>query len=148
MDFLDDETAENAAAATDAPRTVHTDDVPLVDLSEHDAVEPDVGIRPVDEMLVLDSMGAKLWYFEPGDEVGYHAHPEEEELYYVIEGEFSLKLGDPDDPTYETVGPGTFYAAGPREPHGHRCVGDGPGVVLALGAPGDAGDEVLDPHDL
>lgn len=130
------------------PKIVHTDDVPLVDLSERDDVKPTVGIRPVDEVLDVAEMGAKLWYFEPGEEVGYHAHPEEEELYYVIKGEFSVKMGSADDPTYETVGPGTFFAAGPYEPHGHRYVGDDEGIVLALGAPGDAGDDVLDPYEM
>ncbi|MEF8812944.1 MAG: cupin domain-containing protein [Halovenus sp.] len=130
------------------PKIADTDDVPLVDLSDRDDVKPTVGIRPVDEVLDLEEMGAKLWYFEPGEEVGYHAHPDEEELYYVIEGEFSVKMGPADDPTYETVGPGTFFAAGPYEPHGHRCVGDDQGIVLALGAPGDSSDDVLDPYEM
>lgn len=142
VEFLDNDAAE------ETPSIVHTECIPLVDLGGREDVHPDVAIRPVDEMLGLEKMGAKLWYFDPGDEVGYHAHPEEEELYYVVSGEFSLKLGDSDDPTYETVGPGTFYAAGSYEPHGHRCVGDEPGVMLAIGAPGDASDEVLDPHAL
>ena len=130
------------------PKIIHEEDVPLVDLGERDDVHPTVGIRPVDEVLDLEEMGVKLWHFEPGEEVGYHAHPEEEELYYVIEGEFSVKMGPADDPTYTRVGSGTFFAAGPYEPHGHRCVGDEDGVVLALGAPGSTGNDVLDPHDL
>jgi quercetin dioxygenase-like cupin family protein len=129
-------------------KAIHTVDVPHVDLSEVDDVKPTVGIRPVDETLDLKKMGAKLWYFEPGEEVGYHAHPDEEELYYVIKGEFSLKMGPADDPVYETVGPETFFAAGPYEPHGHRCVGDEEGIVLALGAPADAGDDVINPHEM
>lgn len=143
MEFIDEDELEMAD-----PKVVHTDDVPLVDLSAVEDVLPTVSIRPVDEVLDLEKMAAKLWYFEPGEEVGFHAHPEEEELYYVIEGEFSLKLGDAADPEYVRVGPGTFFAAGPYEPHGHRCVGEENGVVLALGAPADAGDEVIDPHEL
>lgn len=143
MEFIDDDSLETAD-----PKVVHSNDVPLVDLSDVEAVHPTVSIRPVDEVLDLQKMAAKLWYFEPGEEVGFHAHPEEEELYYVIEGEFSLKLGDADDPEYVRVGPGTFFAAGPYDPHGHRCVGEENGVILALGAPTDAGDEVIDPHEL
>lgn len=141
MEFLDDGDADRPER-----RVTDTDDVPLVDLSNNDDVNPDVGIRPIDEMLGLKNMGAKLWYFQPGEEVGYHAHPTEEELYYVLEGEFSLKLGSADDPEYVTVGPGAFWAGGPSEPHGHRYVGEGTGVVLALGAP--PGDEALDPYEL
>jgi quercetin dioxygenase-like cupin family protein len=143
MEFIDEDELTKAD-----PKVVHTDDVPSVDLSAVEDVLPDVSIRPVDEVLDLQKMAAKLWYFQPGEEVGFHAHPEEEELYYVVQGEFSLKLGDASDPEYVTVGPGTFFAAGPYEPHGHRCVGEREGVVLALGAPADAGDEVIDPHDL
>ncbi len=143
MQFLPDE--DNPRPE---PKIIHNDDVPMVDLSEREDVKPTVGIRAIDEVLGLEEMGAKLWYFEPGDEVGYHAHPVEEELYYVIKGEFSVKMGPADDPVYETVGPGTFFAAGPYEPHGHRYVGDDEGIVLAIGAPGDAGDDVIDPYDL
>lgn len=130
------------------PKSIHIDDIPFVDLSERDDIRPNVGIRPVDEALDLEEMGAKVWHFEPGEEVSYHAHPEEEELYYVIKGEFSVKMGPADDPDYMTVGPGTFFAAGPYEPHGHRYVGDDEGIVLAVGAPGDADNEVLDPYEL
>jgi quercetin dioxygenase-like cupin family protein len=129
------------------PRVVRTEDVPLVDLGDRDDIHPDVSIRPVDEVLGMGHLGVKLWYFEPGEEVGFHAHSEEEELYYVLEGEFSLKLGSADDPTYETVGPGSFFGARPKEPHGHRCVDDEGGVVLAIGAAAESGDEVLDPYD-
>lgn len=142
MRFIDEDDFEEVD-----PRIVHADDVPAVELRERDDVVPKLRMRPVDEVLGLEEMAAKLWYFEPGDEIGFHAHPEEEELYYVIAGEFSVKTGDPDDPQYTVVGEGTFFAAGPNEPHGHRCIGDGKGVVLALGAPADAGDDVLDPHE-
>ena len=143
MKFLDKDTLPD----TDS-RIRHTDDIPEVNLGDREDVQPTLRMRPVDELLGLEQMAAKLWYFDPGDEITFHAHPEEEELYYVVQGEFSLKLGDPEEPTYATAGAGTFFAAGPYEPHGHRCVGDEPGVILAIGAPGDAGDAVLDPHEL
>ncbi|MFP8890425.1 cupin domain-containing protein [Natrialbaceae archaeon A-CW2] len=142
MDFLDDPEPHRPEN-----RVLHRDDAPIVDLSEVDDVRPNVGIQAIDELLELETMGAKLWHFEPGEEVGYHAHPEEEEFYFVLEGEFSLKLGPADDPEYVTVGPGTFWAAGPYEPHGHRYIGEETGVVLALGAP-PGNDEVLNPYEL
>lgn len=94
-----------------------------------------LSILPVDDALGAEHVQIKLWYFEPGEEIIYHAHTEQEELYYVLEGTFSLKLGDPDDPDIVEVGPGTFYVAGPETGHGHRYVGDETGVVLAIGAP-------------
>lgn len=143
MEFIDENELETAD-----PKVVHSDDIPLVDLAKIDDVRPTVGIRPIDEVLGLERIAAKLWYFDSGEEVGFHAHPNEEELYYVVDGEFSLKMGDADDPTFVTVGPDTFFAAGPYEPHGHRCISEEGGVVLALGAPADAGDEVIDPHEM
>lgn len=92
-------------------------------------------VAPVDDVLGTEHLQIKLWYFESGDEMIYHAHTEQEELYYVLEGKFSLKLGDPDDPEIEEVGPGTFYVAGPETGHGHRYIGDDTGVILAIGAP-------------
>jgi len=106
----------------------------------------EIQIRPIDTELGLENMRAKMWYFEEGDEITYHAHPTQEELYYILEGEFSLKLGPSGDEEYVEVGADTFYAAGPRAAHGHRCISER-GRVLALGAP-NVDDEPLDPHSM
>lgn len=126
---------------------VSTEDVPVTDLSEIDAVPPDLDIRDIDAALGLDNIQAKLWYFEPGEEIQYHAHSTQEEFYYVIEGEFSLKLGRSGETEIREVGPGAFWAAGPEIGHGHRYIGDSQGVVLAIGAPA-VSDPGLDPHQL
>jgi quercetin dioxygenase-like cupin family protein len=126
---------------------IDLDDVPLKDLSEIDEVPPDLDIRPVGEQLGLSEMRATVWYFEPGEEIQYHAHSEQEELYFVLEGEFSLKLGRSGDTEYVDAGPGTFWVAEPKVGHGHRNVGDERGVVLSLGAP-PVDDPGLDPHDI
>jgi uncharacterized cupin superfamily protein len=126
---------------------VDTDDVPLQDLSESEEMPPDLNIRAIDAALGTEQIGVKLWYFEPGEEIGYHAHSEQEELFYVLEGEFSLKLGESGEEEYVEAGPGTFWVAGPEMGHGHRCVGDEQGVVLAIGAP-YVDDPGLDPHSL
>jgi len=126
---------------------VDTDDVPLQDLSESTEIPPDLNIRAIDAALGTEQIGVKLWYFEPGEEIGYHAHSEQEELFYVLEGEFSLKLGESGEEEYVEAGPGTFWVAGPEMGHGHRCVGDEQGVVLAIGAP-YVDDPGLDPHSL
>lgn len=126
---------------------VDTDDVPLQDLSESTEMPPDLNIRAIDAALGTEQIGVKLWYFEPGEEIGYHAHSEQEELFYVLEGEFSLKLGESGEEEYVEAGPGTFWVAGPEMGHGHRCVGDEQGIVLAVGAP-YVDDPGLDPHSL
>ena len=126
---------------------VHADDVPTTDLSEIDDVPPDLSIRALDEVLETDHVQLKLWYFDPGEEIRYHAHSEQEEIFYVLEGEFSLKLGRSGEEEYVEAGPGTFWIAKPEIGHGHRYVGDEQGVVLAIGAPA-VDDPGLDPHEL
>jgi quercetin dioxygenase-like cupin family protein len=126
---------------------VQTEDVPITDLSEIDGVPPDLDIRDVGAALGSQELLLKLWYFEPGEEIQYHAHSEQEEVYYAVEGEFSLKLGRSGEEEYVEVGPGAFWIARPEVGHGHRYVGDDRGVVLAVGAP-PVDDPGLDPHAL
>ena len=126
---------------------IHTDDVPVTDLSENDALPPDLDILPVGDVLGVSNVRMTIWQFEPGEEIQYHAHSEQEEIFYVLEGEFSLKLGRSGDEEYVNAGPGTFWVAKPEIGHGHRYVGDDVGRVLAIGAPPVA-DPGLNPHDL
>ena len=126
---------------------VHLDDVPLTDLSDVEEIPPDLEIRGVGDALDLETMRAAVWYFDPGEEIQYHAHMEQEELYYVLEGEFSLKLGRSGEEEYVEAGPGTFWVAKPEIGHGHRNVGDERGAVLAIGAP-PVEDPGRDPHAL
>lgn len=125
---------------------VETDDVPVTDLSQVEELPPDLDMQNVDAELGLDEMLCKIWHFEEGEEIGYHAHGEQEELFYVLEGQFSLKLGRSGEEEFHEVGPGTFWAAGPMIGHGHRCVSE-TGKVLALGAP-NTGDPGRDPHSI
>ena len=126
---------------------VDLEDAPVTDLSEIEALPPDLDIRPVGDLLGLERMRATVWYFEPGEEIQYHAHSEQEELYYVVEGEFSVKLGRSGEEEYVDVEAGALWAAGPEIGHGHRYVGDDRGVVLSVGAPA-VEDPGLDPHEL
>lgn len=135
---------------------VHEDDVPIRSISElyQDYIErdenkdpPEVAVQAVDAALGTEQMQVKLWHFRPGDEIEYHAHLEQEELYYILEGKFSLKLGRSGEAEIIESGPGTFFVASPEVGHGHRYIGDDEGVVLAIGAP-PADDPGQDPHQL
>jgi quercetin dioxygenase-like cupin family protein len=128
-------------------KVLNTEDVPITDLSGIEEIPPDLDIRDVGTALGSKEMMLKMWYFEPGEEIQYHAHSEQEEVYYAIEGEFSLKLGRSGEEEYVEVGPGAFWIARPEVGHGHRYVGDDRGVVLAIGAP-PVEDPGLDPHSL
>jgi quercetin dioxygenase-like cupin family protein len=126
---------------------IDTEDVPVTDLSEIDDLPPDLDIRPVSRMLGAENVVVTLWYFDEGEEIRYHAHAEQEELFFVLEGEFSLKLGRSDETERREVGAGAFWVAAPMIGHGHRCVSDDGGTVLAIGAPAGH-DPGLDPHEL
>lgn len=127
--------------------TVDVSEVPVTDLSEIDEIPPDLDIRAIDEALETDNLAVKIWYFEEGEQINYHAHAEQEELFYVLEGEFSLKLGRSGEEEIVEVGPGAFWAAAPMIGHGHRCLTDDGGAVLAIGAPA-VEDPGLNPHEL
>ncbi|MFU8866663.1 cupin domain-containing protein [Natronococcus sp.] len=114
---------------------VHTDDVPLTDLSEIDEVPSDLQMRAIDDFLPSEHVQLKLWYFEPGEEIRYHAHAEQEELYFALEGKFELTLGHDGETERRKIEAGAFWLARPEVGHGHRNVGDEEGIVLAVGAP-------------
>lgn len=122
-------------------------DLPRADLADTDDIPVDHEISPLDQVIGLEAMRVKLWYFEPGDEIGYHAHHEQEELYYILKGDFSVKIGRSGETEIREVGPGAVFAAGPDIGHGHRYLGEDEGVILAVGAPA-VDDPGRDPHEL
>ncbi len=124
-----------------------TQDVPVTDLSEIAEIPPDHDIRAVGDALGCENLKVNLWYFEEGDEIQYHAHGEQEEVFYVLDGTFSVKLGRSGEEEIIEVEEGSFWAAAPMIGRGHRCISEDGGTILALGAP-NVEDPGLDPHQL
>jgi quercetin dioxygenase-like cupin family protein len=124
-----------------------TEDVPITDLSEVEEIPPELEMRGIGSVLDCQNMSVNVWQFEEGDEIQYHAHATQEELYYALEGRFSLKLGRSGETEYREVEEGAFWVATPKIGHGHRCLSEDGGRVLAVGAP-SAHDPGLDPHSL
>lgn len=106
---------------------VHTEAVPITDLSDVDRVPPALCFRALDDFFDTDAVTLNRWDFEPGEEIHYHAHATQEQSYYVLEGEFSVKLGRSGEEASIAAGSGTFWIAKPAVGHGHRNVGDGEG---------------------
>jgi quercetin dioxygenase-like cupin family protein len=91
--------------------------------------------RMLTETLGLTELKANVWYFEPGEDLVFHRHEEQEELVFVLEGSFEVTIGDADAPETRELGPGGMYAASPDVARGIENVGDTTGSVLAIGAP-------------
>jgi mannose-6-phosphate isomerase-like protein (cupin superfamily) len=67
----------------------------------------------------------------PGRELEAHVHDDEDDAFYIVEGEMTFVLGD--DEVAAT--PGTFVLVPPGVEHGFRNDGTGPVRMLNIHAP-------------
>lgn len=113
--------------------------VPLLRMAEVAEVPEEfdgLGVRNLDrEALGTDEMKVKVWRVPPGDRMGVHGHSTQEEVYYVLDGRFEVRIGPPGETERREVGPGTVFAAGPGVARGYENVGDVVGRVLVVAAP-------------
>jgi quercetin dioxygenase-like cupin family protein len=63
----------------------------------------------------------------------YHLHHEEDEAFYVLDGEFAFIC----DGKKTVVGPGGYIFLPRKIPHGIRCTSDTPATMLILATPGN-----------
>jgi quercetin dioxygenase-like cupin family protein len=68
----------------------------------------------------------------PGHETPYHLHHDEDEAFYVLDGEFTFVS----DGKKTVLGPGGYIFLPRRIPHGIRCSGSAPSKMLILAMPG------------
>jgi len=69
----------------------------------------------------------------PGRELEAHVHGDEDDAFYILEGEMTFFFGDEDE---EAVAPpGTFVLVPPGVRHGFRNPGRGPVRMLNVHAP-------------
>lgn len=97
--------------------------------------------RPVGSALGTEHMGIRFYELEPGDSTafGYHAHADQEELFYVLDGTLTFETEDGDVEVSEDE---TIYFE-PGEFQRSRNSGDDRARVLGVGAPADAGELTL-----
>jgi quercetin dioxygenase-like cupin family protein len=67
-----------------------------------------------------------------GHATPYHLHHDEDEAFYVLDGEFTFIC----DGKKTVVGPGGYIFLPRKIPHGIRCSGKTPGTMLILAMPG------------
>ena len=97
--------------------------------------------RPVGKALGTEHMGLRLYELEPGESTafGYHAHADQEELFYVLEGTLSFETEEGDVELEE----GEVIYFEPGEFQRSYNDGDGRVRVLGVGAPADGGELTL-----
>lgn len=98
-----------------------------------DAPSPTTRKKEIDEAVGARTFGCNLYEAEPGQQIsmGYHYHPDHEELMYVLEGR--LRFETPDD-EYEVSAGEAFFVPMGAEQKGYAA-GDDPARFLAIGAP-------------
>ena len=105
-----------------------------------DEVEPkEIMGGPIKVMFTPDTAGTKhlrfvVGYFDPDQGLDMHIHPESEEVYYVIEGQGSVYLGEEKATT--KVDRNTAIYIPPGTIHGIRNTSDGKLIVAFTIAPG------------
>jgi uncharacterized cupin superfamily protein len=85
------------------------------------------------EALGMEEMRPRLWRVEPGEELSYHYHREQEELFYVVEGTGQMLIGE--DEEYVEIPEGGFIKPGVRTPRSLRNDTDEDVLWLIVGAP-------------
>lgn len=75
-------------------------------------------------LMKTDKLSLDVYYFNPGQSLGYHRHPEGDQIFTVIEGEGTFYLKDEDEEVIE-VGPGSVFLAPVNVWHDLRNTGSG-----------------------
>ena len=69
-----------------------------------------------------------------------HVHNDQDEVFYVIDGNFAVRCGD----EHWEAGPGSLVFLPRRVPHGFTVSGDGPGRTLLINAPAGFADVITE----
>jgi len=113
------------------------------DIDPYDA--PGRDFRLIGRTLGLETLGLNHVTARPGEQIprAYHAHSEQEEALYVLEGEMAVET--PEDEYH--VEAGEVFVVEPGNPHRayNPADADAPVVVLAIGAPSVDDAEIYEP---
>ncbi|SEO81865.1 Cupin domain protein [Halogranum amylolyticum] len=97
--------------------------------------------REVDEAVGAAAFGFNVFRADPGERLpwGYHSHPEQEELFYVVAGELAVETPERE---YHVEAGEAFFVP-PDHPNCARAVGDESIEVIAVGAPKDSDEATI-----
>ena len=85
---------------------------------------------------------ANLWRYPPGVEGRRHIQLVQEEVFVVLEGTFTMLLGEP--PERHELPPGSMVVVEPNTPLKLANDSDEEGLVFVYGAPADRRAEILE----
>ena len=106
-----------------------------------DAPSPTTHKKEIDEAVGATTFGCNLFEARPGQQIsmGYHYHPDHEELMYVLEGQ--LRFETPEEEYEVSAGEAFFVPMGAEQKA--YAVGEGLTRFLAIGAPKSADHAVI-----
>jgi mannose-6-phosphate isomerase-like protein (cupin superfamily) len=88
------------------------------------------GFRKVRRELGVTAFGINAIVLPPGYTTGLHYHDQQEETYFVHQGEVEFRFGDE---TVHVVGPGGVARVDASTHRGMRNVGEGEAIVVVAG---------------
>jgi mannose-6-phosphate isomerase-like protein (cupin superfamily) len=88
------------------------------------------GFRKVRRELGVTAFGINALVLPPGYGSGVHYHDEQEETYFVHQGEVEFRFGDGSS---HILGPGGFARVDPATHRGMRNVGEGEAIIVVAG---------------
>lgn len=91
------------------------------------------GFRKIRRAVGVTAFGINALVLPPGYATGTHYHDEQEETYFVHEGEIEFSFGDG---TTHLLGPGGVVRVDPSTHRGLRNAGSGDAIVLVAGGKG------------
>ena len=94
------------------------------------------GFRKIRPALGVTAFGVNAVVIPPAIESGRHFHDEQEELYFIHQGELEFVFGEGDGATRHRLGPGGIARVAPNTVRQFRNVGDGDAVYICIGGKG------------
>jgi quercetin dioxygenase-like cupin family protein len=88
------------------------------------------GFRKIRRELDITAFGINALVFPPGYETGVHYHDEQEETYFVHQGQVEFRFGDG---TTHTLGPGGVVRVSASTRRGMRNAGQDDAIVVVAG---------------
>ena len=99
-------------------------------VSSLDELGDGYGFRKIRQGMGVTAFGINAIVLPPGYETGVHYHEQQEETYFVHQGEVEFRFGDG---SKHLLGPGGVARVDPQTHRGMRNAGEGDAVVLVAG---------------